>query len=126
MATKNEIIRAVLDELNIVSAGQDVSAEDAQAAGARIGYSLVDLASRFLIPDVIWPEQSTDHAVPDHIVAPLIPYLAQECATVFGKDSDEAARLAAESRLRVQMGIADRQSRRFRIDSAMMRVGRGR
>lgn len=97
--TSADLIRATLNELGVLAAGQDVEAEDALEVEARISPKLADLEARGVFPPI-----NVD-AIEDAAFPWLTTIIAAECSTVFGlmgeRETWEAKADRAEDKLRI-------------------------
>ena len=95
MRTREELVNRALSKLHVLAAGQAASAEDYAVADNDLEPVLADLSSRgvYAYGD---PDQIEDDAF-----VHLADILANSVAADFGREQNDAVRLAAERRLRV-------------------------
>jgi len=85
MATRAALVRAILKELGVYQAGQDLPPEDYRAVDEELNFKLLALAkARIYAVD-------TPDEIPDEAVSELARYLAGEYAQVFGLADTELA-----------------------------------
>lgn len=94
MKSREDLVMRALQELGVVGAGQQASAEDAAAVNGEIGPVLSDLAARGVY-NYGDPDQIEDAAF-----VHLAMILANSVGQQFGVPQDETVRIYRESRLR--------------------------
>jgi hypothetical protein len=92
--TQDDLVSAVLSELNRIGAGQTPFAEDIASVVDRLGPIYADLAARRIVGAI------TPSAVSDAIFPDLVRLVAAHVGPVFGKPTDPTAIVGYETRLR--------------------------
>lgn len=91
-----DLIREVLVELLELEAGESASTEDSTAVTNRLAGIVADLAARRITGTI------SLSAIAEAIFPDLVKVVAQRCADLFGRPSDEDKVAAAETRLAAQ------------------------
>ena len=82
MATQDDLVQAVLEELVITGAGEDIEPEDSALVKRRYLRVREELERRFLV------DWAADDAIPDAALGAMALLVADDCATSFGKPKD--------------------------------------
>lgn len=121
MASKADLIEAVLQDLGVLQAGQTPDASDAALVGKRLERVLADLATRnvIYIPD----GDEFDEQVSQH----LTDILVEVCAPAFGRTREASVTANAEARLRTIQRIGKGvPGARLKVDRALLIGNRSR
>lgn len=87
MASKNDLALAVLEDLEVVAAGENPQAADSQLVIRRYNR----LHESWVTQGLAYWESATSAAsdtIPDRVMAPLTTLVANACAKAFGKSRD--------------------------------------
>ena len=82
MATQDDLVIAVLEELVITGAGEDIEPEDSALVKRRYLRIREELSRRFLV------DWDADDDIPDAALAAMALLVADDCAPAFGKPKD--------------------------------------
>lgn len=92
--TRQDLILAVLERLNVVGVGQAPAAEDIATVSARLDGQLAQLARRGV---VYVPDADT---LDEELVDPLAAIIASACAPAYGQAPNRSTVIEAENTLR--------------------------
>lgn len=92
--TRQDLILAVLERLNVVGVGQAPAAEDIATVGARLDGQLSQLARR----GVVYVQDADD--LDAELIDPLATIVASACAPAYGQAPNRAGVIEAENTLR--------------------------
>lgn len=89
MATRTEIIKKVLEKLNVIAEGDSPSADDTTTVGEYYDALLATLTERHVIT---W---GASDEVPDDSVVPIVTIVAADCADFYAVEPQRVSRLMA-------------------------------
>lgn len=119
MASKAELIDAVLQDLGVLYAGQTADASDAALVERRLEAVLADLAQR----NVIYVPPADD--IDDQVFQLLTDILVETCAPAFGRGREYQVIERAESRLRTIARIGKGvPGARLKVDRSLLGASR--
>ena len=111
--TREGLIEAAADELNVTSVGQALAQEDHDKIDGRIDGLLANLATRGIVSI-----QDAD-SIPDSVSEQLGQLLAESCSKSFGKPRDPAMRERIEEEIRVIARRGPAPNKYLATDDAM-------
>lgn len=99
MATKNDLALAVLEDLEVVAAGESPTAADSQLVIRRYNRLHEELVFKEI---AFWESASSaaSDTIPDRVMRALTKLMAVVCADAFGKVSDPTREMLAMNNLR--------------------------
>lgn len=108
--TRAEIVTMALENLQLVSAGQQPEDDDTDKVDGRFSTVMAELEALgiYTLPD--------EDEISDDVSGALAELLAIECAPIFGVQKDFGKREDAQSRLRVITMRSDPPSRYLRVE----------
>jgi len=115
MATRDDLIKAVLQDLGVLQAGESAVADDNALVSARIDPLLADLAVR----NVIYIPDAVD--ISDGAFQYIVDILVELCSPAFGRPREAANIAQAEARLRTIQRIGKGvPGARLKVDCALV------
>jgi hypothetical protein len=91
MASRQQLVKLILQNLGVWQAGQDLPAEDYQAVNERLPYDLLAMKSA----DVY--DHTDANIIPDEALINMAAYLSQNYITTFGLGGEEKADVIAQA-----------------------------
>lgn len=93
MATQNDLVRAVLEELTIIGGNEDIDDDDSAYVKRKYTNVHADFTRKFLV------DWAITEAIPDDALEPLSLLVAYRCARAFGKQPDPDMFIEGQERL---------------------------
>ena len=93
MATQDDLVREVMEELVETGAGEDIEPEDSELIKRRYLYMRGELARKFLV------DWDADDDIPDDALRAMALLVANDCANAFGKPKSDTRENEGTGRL---------------------------